>query len=41
VITEDNSMVALCEFRDMPYLHLDVSMKAKIIAEELRKQNIK
>lgn len=41
VVTEDNGMATLCEFRDVPYLHLDVSMKARIIVEELKKRNIR
>ena len=40
VITEDNGMATLCKFRDVPYLHLDVSIKAKVIVEELKKLNI-
>jgi predicted nuclease of predicted toxin-antitoxin system len=36
VITEDNGMATLCKFRDVPHLHFDVSMKAKIIMEELK-----
>lgn len=40
VITEDNGMATLCKFRNVPHLHLDVSMKAKVIVEELKKQNI-
>lgn len=38
VVTEDNGMAALCRFRDVPYLHLDVSMKAKMIVAELKKR---
>lgn len=41
VVTEDNGMATLCKFRDVPYLHLDVSMKARIIVEELKKRNIR
>ena len=37
VITEDNGMATLCKFRNVPYLHLDVSLKAKVIVEELKK----
>lgn len=37
IITEDNGMATQCKFRDVPYLHLDVSMKAKVIIEELKK----
>ena len=37
VITEDNGMATLCRFRNVPYLHLDVSLKAKVIVEELKK----
>ncbi len=40
VITEDNGMVTLCKFRNVPYLHFDVSMKAKVIVEELNRINI-
>jgi len=41
VVTEDNGMATLCKFREVPHLHLDVSMKARIIVEELKKRNIK
>lgn len=40
VITEDNGMATLCKFRDIPHLHLDVSLKARIIVEELKKLGI-
>ena len=40
IITEDNGMATLCKFRNVPYLHFDVSMKAKIIVKELKKLNI-
>ena len=40
VITEDNGMATLCRFRNVPHLHFDVSMKTKIIVEELKKLNI-
>lgn len=40
VITEDNGMATLCKFRNTPHLHFDVSMKAKIILDELKKLNI-
>ena len=40
VITEDNGMATLCKFRDIPHIHFDVSMKAKVILEELEKLNI-
>ena len=40
VITEDNGMATHCKFRDVPYLHLDVSMKAKVLLDELKKLNI-
>jgi len=40
VITEDNGMVTLCKFRNVPHLHFDVSMKAKVIVEELDRLNI-
>ncbi len=40
IITEDNGMVTLCKFRNVPHLHFDVSLKAKIIIEELKKLNI-
>lgn len=36
VITEDNGMATLCKFRDVPHLHFDVSMKARVIMEELK-----
>ena len=36
VITEDNGMATLCKFRNVPHLHLDVSMKANVIVEELK-----
>jgi predicted nuclease of predicted toxin-antitoxin system len=40
VITEDNGMATLCRFRGVPFLHLDVSMKAKMIVDELKKRNM-
>jgi uncharacterized protein with PIN domain len=40
VITEDNGMITLCKFRNVPHLHFDVSMKAKIIVEELDRLKI-
>ena len=40
VITEDNGMATLCKFRNVPYLHLDVTMKARVIVEELKKMDI-
>ena len=40
VITEDNGMVTLCRFRNVPHLHVDVSMKAKVIVEELDRLKI-
>lgn len=40
VVTEDNGMATLCKFRKVPHLHLDVSLKARIIVEELKKQSI-
>jgi len=40
VITEDNGMATLCKFRNVPHLHLEVSMKAKLIVEELKKRGI-
>jgi predicted nuclease of predicted toxin-antitoxin system len=36
VVTEDNGMATLCKFRNVPHLHFDVSMKAKVIIEELK-----
>ncbi len=39
VVTEDNGMAALCRFRDVPCLHLDVSLKAKTIVGELKKRS--
>lgn len=41
VVTEDNGMASLCKFREVPFLHLDVSMKARVIMEELKKRNVK
>jgi len=41
VVTEDNGMATLCKFRNVPHLHLDVSLKARIIVEELMKQTFK
>ena len=38
LVTEDNGMASLCKFRDVPYLHLDVSIKARMIVEELKRQ---
>lgn len=38
VITEDKDMADICKFREVPYLHLDVVMKARIIDEELRRR---
>ena len=40
VVTEDKSMTSLCKFRNVPHLHLDVSMKAKMIVDQLKKQSI-
>jgi len=40
VITEDSGMVTLCRFRNVPHLHFDVSMKAKVIVEELDRLSI-
>ena len=40
IITEDNGVVTLCKFRNVPHLHFDVSLKAKVIVEELKKLNI-
>jgi len=40
VITEDNGMATLCKFREVPHLHFDISIKAKVIVEELKKRNI-
>jgi len=37
IITEDNGMVTLCKFRNVPHLHFDISLKAKVIVEELKK----
>ena len=36
VITEDNGMATLCKFREVPCLHVDVSLKAKMIEKELQ-----
>lgn len=40
VITEDNGMAMICKFRNVPHLHFDVSMKAKVIVDELKKLNV-
>jgi len=40
IITEDKGMATLCKFRNLPHLHFDISMKAKVIDEELKKLNI-
>jgi len=40
VITEDNGMAAICKFRNVPYVHLDIVTKAKLIVEELKKQGV-
>lgn len=40
IITEDNGMATLCKFRSVPHLHFDVSIKAKVILEELKKLNV-
>ena len=40
VITEDNGMATLCKFREVPYLHIDVSLKAKMIVRELQQLGI-
>lgn len=40
IITEDNGMATLCKFRNVPHIHFDVSLKAKVIVEELKKLNI-
>ena len=40
VITEDNGMATLCKFREVPHIHFDVSLKAKVIVEELQKRKI-
>ncbi len=40
IVTEDKGMASLCKFRNVPHLHLDVSMKARMIVDELKKQNI-
>ena len=40
IVTEDNGMASLCKFREVPYLHLDVSTKARMILEELKKINM-
>jgi uncharacterized protein with PIN domain len=41
IITEDNGMAILCKFREVPHLHIDTSLKAKMIIEELNKRKIK
>ena len=40
IVTEDNGMATLCKFRNVPHLHFDVSMKAKVIVDELKKLHI-
>ena len=40
VITEDNGMAMLCKFREVPCLHVDVSLKAKMIVRELKYRGI-
>lgn len=40
VITEDNGMATLCKFREVPCLHIDVSLKAKMIVRELQQHGI-
>lgn len=40
IITEDNGMAILCKFRDVPHLHIDTSVKTKMIIKELRKHKI-
>ncbi len=40
IITEDKGMATLCKFRNVQHLHFDISMKAKVIDEELKKLNI-
>ena len=37
IVTEDNGMATLCKFRNVPCLHIDVSLKAKLIVDELKK----
>jgi len=37
MIIEDNGMATLCKFRNVPYLHLDVSLKTRVIVEKLKK----
>lgn len=38
IITEDKGMATLCKFRGVPHLHLDISIKARLIVEELEKR---
>ena len=40
IVTEDKGMASLCKFRNVQHLHLDVSMKTRMIVDELKKQNI-
>jgi predicted nuclease of predicted toxin-antitoxin system len=40
VITEDNGMATLCKFRGVSHLHFDISLKAKVIVDELKKLNL-
>jgi predicted nuclease of predicted toxin-antitoxin system len=40
IITEDNGMAILCKFREVPHLHIDISVKTKMIIEELKKRKI-
>ena len=40
VVTEDNGMATLCKFQEVPCLHIDVSLKAKMIVRELHQLGI-
>jgi predicted nuclease of predicted toxin-antitoxin system len=38
IVTEDKGMASLCKFRNVPHLHIDVSMKAKMIVDQLKRK---
>lgn len=40
IITEDAGMATLCKFRNVPHIHFDTALKAKILVDELKKRNI-
>lgn len=41
VITEDAGVAILCKFRNVCHIHFDISLKAKILVEELQKRNVR